>query len=183
VPYRAFSLTEDLEYGIELGMAGFRVAYADEAHANADMVSGAQAAGKQRERWEAGRLQLIRSKTLPLLRASVARHSIVCLDLALDLLVLPLSYIVLDVAALVTLAAIVDRWHVVVAWPWLNVGLGCACCVFLYVLRGWQLSGIGAQGLLDLARAPAFLLWKIILMLRRSKPGEWVRTDRERPKP
>jgi cellulose synthase/poly-beta-1,6-N-acetylglucosamine synthase-like glycosyltransferase len=182
VPYRAFSLTEDLEYGIDLGMAGFRVAYADEAHANADMVSGAQAAGKQRARWEAGRLQLIRSKTLPLLRASAARHSTVCLDLALDLLVLPLSYIVLDVAALVTLAAIVDRWHVA-SWPWFDVGLGCTCCVFLYVLRGWQLSGIGAQGLLDLARAPAFLLWKIILMLRRSKPGEWVRTDREKPKP
>ena len=34
------SLTEDLEYGIAIGMCGFRVAYADEAHSNADMVSG-----------------------------------------------------------------------------------------------------------------------------------------------
>jgi cellulose synthase/poly-beta-1,6-N-acetylglucosamine synthase-like glycosyltransferase len=40
VPYKAFSLTEDLEYGIELGLAGVRVAYADEAHANAQMVTG-----------------------------------------------------------------------------------------------------------------------------------------------
>jgi cellulose synthase/poly-beta-1,6-N-acetylglucosamine synthase-like glycosyltransferase len=181
VPYRAFSLTEDLEYGIDLGMAGFRVAYADEAHANADMVSGAEAAGKQRQRWEAGRLQLTRTKTLPLLRAAVTRRSMVCLDLALDLLALPLSYIVLDIAALLLLAGIVTWLHVSL-WPWLWIGFACAGCVFLYVLRGWQLSGIGAQGLLDLARAPAFLVWKIILMLRRSKPTEWVRTDREKPR-
>jgi len=182
VPYRAFSLTEDVEYGIDLGMAGFRVAYADEAHANADMVSGEQAAGKQRQRWEAGRLQLIRTKTLPLLVAAVTRRSAVCLDLALDLLVLPLSYIVLDVAALSTLAGIATWLHLSL-WPWLSIGLACACAVVVYVLRGWQLSGIGAQGLLDLARAPAFMAWKMLLMLRRSKPAEWIRTDREKPKP
>jgi cellulose synthase/poly-beta-1,6-N-acetylglucosamine synthase-like glycosyltransferase len=181
VPYRAFSLTEDLEYGIDLGMAGFRVVYADEAHANADMVSGEKAAREQRQRWEAGRLQLIRTKTLPLLRAAVARRSTVCFDLALDLLVLPLSYIVLDVAALIAVAGLLTWLHVSV-WPWLWVGFACSCCVFLYVFRGWQLSGIGAQGLLDLARTPAFLLWKIVLVLRRNRSSEWVRTDREKPK-
>jgi cellulose synthase/poly-beta-1,6-N-acetylglucosamine synthase-like glycosyltransferase len=182
VPYRAFSMTEDLEYGIELGMAGFRVAYADEAHADADMVSGNEAAGKQRQRWEAGRLQLIRSKTLPLLRAAAARRSPVCLDLALDLAVLPLSYVVLDIAALMALAGVSSVLHLSL-WPWLWIAGACAACVSLYVVRGWQLSGIGAEGFLDLARAPAFLLWKIVLMLRRNNNGEWVRTDREKPKP
>src|SRR5208337_2444609 len=42
IPYRAFSLTEDVEYGIELGLAGYRVQYADEAHSDADKVSGEQ---------------------------------------------------------------------------------------------------------------------------------------------
>jgi hypothetical protein len=50
----------------------------------------------------------------------------------------------------------------------------------LYVLRGWQLSGIGARGLIDLARAPGFLVWKLLLMMRRRKSNEWVRTDREK---
>jgi hypothetical protein len=49
------------------------------------------------------------------------------------------------------------------------------------VLRGWQLSGIGARGLLDLARAPGFLVWKLLLMRRRRRSDEWVRTDREKP--
>ena len=44
VPYRYYSLTEDVEYGIALGMAGRRVEYAGEAHADADMASNEKTA-------------------------------------------------------------------------------------------------------------------------------------------
>jgi hypothetical protein len=173
-------LTEDVEFGIELGLGGFRVHYADEAHSDADMVSGEQIARKQRQRWEHGRFQLIRAKTLPLLQAALRRRSAVCFDLALDLLVLPLSYVALNVSALIVLAA-VATWLQPPLQPWLWLGLGCAASLVLYVLRGWQLSGIGARGLLDLARAPGFLVWKLLLMRRRRRSDEWVRTDREKP--
>jgi hypothetical protein len=52
-------------------------------------------------------------------------------------------------------------------------------CLLLYVLRGWQLSGVGLRGLVDLARAPFFVLWKMLLMLRAHEPAGWVRTKRE----
>jgi cellulose synthase/poly-beta-1,6-N-acetylglucosamine synthase-like glycosyltransferase len=178
VPYKAFSLTEDLEYGISLGMAGFRVAYADEAHANAEMVSVESAARKQRQRWESGRFQLIRNMTVPLLRQAVRKRSLVCLDLACDLMVLPLSYVVLNVLALLVLAVIATLAQPLMqVWIW--VGLGCVAALVLHILRGWQLSGTGLQGLVDLARAPFFLLWKIVVMLRGNQSKEWVRTKRE----
>jgi cellulose synthase/poly-beta-1,6-N-acetylglucosamine synthase-like glycosyltransferase len=178
VPYAAFSLTEDLEYGIDIGMAGYRVAYADEAHSDADMASGEQVARKQRQRWEGGRFSLIRGRTLPLLAAAVRQRSAICLDLALDLLVLPLSYVALNVLALMALAGLLSLWQSAFhGWWWLSVAL--AGCLVLYVLRGWQLSGVGAQGLLDLARAPGFLIWKVVLMVKPHKSTEWVRTDRE----
>ena len=178
VPYRAFSLTEDLEYGIDLGLAGIRVWYADEAHSDADMVSGEQVARKQRQRWEDGRFQLIRTKTLPLLAAAFRKRSAVCFDLAADLLVLPLSYVALNAIALIGAAALASWWNpVFLIWVW--VGAACALSLVLYVLRGWQLSGIGLRGLVDLARAPVFLIWKVILMLRRRESSEWVRTGRE----
>jgi cellulose synthase/poly-beta-1,6-N-acetylglucosamine synthase-like glycosyltransferase len=180
VPYRAFSLTEDLEYGIDLGLAGFRVQYADEAHSDADMVSGEQIARKQRQRWEHGRFELVRAKSSILLRTAFQRRSAVCLDLALDLLVLPLSYVALNICALIGIAAVAEWWLPAMR-VWLWIGLGCAAGLILYVLRGWRLSGIGAQGLIDLARAPGFLLWKILLMMRRRTSDEWVRTDREKP--
>jgi len=179
VPYAAFSLTEDVEYGIEIGSAGYRVEYADEAHSDAEMVTGEQTARKQRQRWETGRFQLIRGKTVPLLIAAARQRSLICLDLALDLLVLPLSYVALNVIALIMVAASAAWWHPVFE-IWLWIGGGFAVILTMYVLRGWQLSGIGAQGLLDLARAPAFLLWKVLLMMKPHRAGEWVRTDRER---
>jgi cellulose synthase/poly-beta-1,6-N-acetylglucosamine synthase-like glycosyltransferase len=179
VPYRAFSLTEDVEYGIDLGLAGFRVHYADESHSDADMVSGEQIASKQRQRWEHGRFQLIRAKTLTLLRAAFSKRSAVCLDLALDLLVLPLSYVTLNVVALMLLAALGAFWRADLHW-WLWLSAACAASLAVYVLRGWQLSGIGARGLIDLARAPGFLVWKLLLMMRRRTSNEWVRTDREK---
>ncbi|MHB8744039.1 MAG: glycosyltransferase family 2 protein [Sulfuricaulis sp.] len=178
VPYQAFSLTEDIEYGIDLGLAGYRVHYADEAHVDAMMVSGEQASRTQRARWEDGRWQLIRSKTLPLLRAAIARGDKVCLDLALDLIVLPLSYVAVNVALVVALASIALIWLASVE-IWLWMGLAGGMCLLLYVLRGWQLSGVGQQGLVDLVRAPFFVLWKILVMWRAHKSATWVRTKRE----
>jgi cellulose synthase/poly-beta-1,6-N-acetylglucosamine synthase-like glycosyltransferase len=178
VPYQAYSLTEDLEFGIDLGLAGYRVAYADEAHSDAEMVTNEKVASTQRRRWEDGRFAMIRSRTLPLLRRALRRADRVSLDLALDLLVLPLSYVTLNVGLLIICASMALYWHLVgVAWLWL--ALACAASLLAYVLRGWQLSGIGARGIFDLARVPLFLTWRVLSMLRPRAQG-WVRTDREK---
>lgn len=177
VPYQAFSLTEDLEYGIALGMAGYRVAYADEAHSDAEMVSGEKASRKQRQRWEHGRFMLMRSKTLPLLIQAARNGNGVCLDLAMDLLVLPVSYVALNVFLL--LALVVAAGHEI-SRLWLWTSLACVLALVVHILRGWQLSGAGLRGLLDLGRAPFFLIWKLMVMLGGSRASkEWVRTKRE----
>jgi cellulose synthase/poly-beta-1,6-N-acetylglucosamine synthase-like glycosyltransferase len=179
VNYSAFSLTEDLEYGIALGLAGYRVHYAGEAEAAQDMTVSPQAARTQRRRWEIGRFRLIRSRTLLLLRTALQRRSVVCLDLAFDLLLLPLSYIALGVGALLVTSLLAAWWHhLFVPWVWLSVA--CIVALFAYVMRGWQLSGMGARGLLDLLGAPAFIAWKLLLMLSRNHPDGWVRTERKR---
>lgn len=177
VPYRAYSLTEDLEYGIDLGLAGLRVHYAGEASADAEMAVGEQVASRQRQRWEDGRSDLVRDRTLSLLAAAWRRHSPVCLDLALDLLVVPLSQLVLLVALLIVLAAAATGLQPEFA-PYLVGGVVCAAIVGSYVLRGWQLSGRGAAGLLDLLCAPFFIAWKLLLKLRRYDRTEWAPTRR-----
>jgi cellulose synthase/poly-beta-1,6-N-acetylglucosamine synthase-like glycosyltransferase len=180
VAYRAFSLAEDVEYGVALGLAGYRVAYADEADANSDMVASEPVARSQRQRWEEGRFLLIRTQTAPLLARALERRSALCLDLALDLLVLPLSYVVLLVLGIALLAA-AGAWLQLSAIGFLWVALGCLALLALYVGRGWSLSGVGAQGIWDLARAPWFLIWKLLLKLHRGTPRGWVRTEREDP--
>lgn len=170
-PCVAFSQTEDLEYGIDLGLAGERVHYVDEAHADAEMFIGETSSAVQRQRWESGRLQLMRRRTWPLLRRALMQRDRVCLDLALDLLILPLSQVVLYVGLLTASAAFIAVWQPA-ARPWLWVGLACAGALLLYVLRGWQLSGLSLRALPDLARAPFFVLWKLVVRLRRNS-GAW----------
>jgi hypothetical protein len=48
-------------------------------------------------------------------------------------------------------------------------------------MRGWQMSGIGLIGLIDLFHVPSFILWKVLLILRAHDSAEWVRTKRELP--
>ena len=178
VPYNAYSPTEDIEYGIALGLAGERVAYADEAHADAVMESDEHRASSQRARWDLGRFYLIRAKVRPLLRAAAARPSAICLDLALDLLVLPLSYVAINSAGLIVLSAALGLLVPGMA-AWTITGGLCVAALLIYVLRGWQLSGTGMGGLSALCAAPWFLAWKTVVAIRSRHQTGWVRTKRE----
>lgn len=181
VPHDAFSLVEDLEYGIRLGRAGHRVAYAWDAEVLGEMVSGEKASRSQRARWEHGRDQMAKQFGWSLVREALAKRSGLLLDLALDVLVPPLSRLVL---------AAVLGWAITFALVfWGGVGttalglFGAALgFIGLYVFAGWLHSGTGLRGLLDLALAPAYVAWKVTLIFQRrgtKKPGEWVRTTRE----
>ena len=180
VPHEAYSIVEDVEYGVRLGEAGYRVHYADEAHVYGEMVSGAAAAGSQRRRWEEGRKELVRRHGRRLLGKGLALHDRVLFDLGLDLLVPPLSRIFvfcglglgLALGLSFALGSVVSS-----TWPFAY----CVLSLTAYVLRGWSVSGTGLRGLLDLGLAPLYVLWKVGLRLRRrpNPPSTWVRTKRE----
>jgi len=180
IPHEAFSIVEDVEYGLRLGEAGHRVQYADEAHVYGEMVSTAAAAASQRRRWEEGRKELVRRNGWRLLRAGLLKKNRILFDLALDLLVPPLSRIAV-LSVLFTLAAVALSLRA--GRPVYSVAVfgGCLFAVVSYVLRGWSVSGTGLRGLLDLALAPLYVLWKASLRLRKaSRPtSSWVRTKRE----
>ncbi|HEX8790755.1 MAG TPA: glycosyltransferase family 2 protein [Polyangiaceae bacterium] len=178
VPYAAYSLAEDVEYGVRLGQAGHRVWYAGEAQVRSEMVTSEKAARSQRRRWEEGRRGLAGGFGLSLLGEGLRRRSLVLVDLAIDLLVPPLSFVF--IAACVGTAVAVGAWStghvgpaVAVAWA------ACLAMICVYVARGVLLSGAGARGFVDLAAAPAYIAWKLALRLRRRNDGAWVRTSRE----
>lgn len=178
VPFRAYTLAEDVEYGIDLALgADLRVAYAAEACVRGEMVSSPQVAARQRSRWEGGRAALVRSRALPLARAAWSRRSLVCLDLLLDLLLPPLSWVALGIFATFA-AGVVAGALGGPAGPWFAAGSLAGAALALHVARGWQLSGVGWRGAADLARVPGFILWKLMIVAAGSRPKAWVRTDR-----
>jgi len=181
VPHEAYSIVEDVEYGIRIAEAGHRVHYADEAHVYGEMVSSSTAARSQRLRWEGGRAELTRRHAWRLLSRGLHGDR-VALDLGLDLVVPPLSRI--GVASVGGLGAAASGAFLLGGFTAsLSVFGFCTTAVVAYVLRGWAVSGVGPRGLLDLGLAPVYVAWKVLLKLRapRRTPDDWVRTTRERP--
>jgi 1,2-diacylglycerol 3-beta-glucosyltransferase len=177
-PPAAFSIVEDLEYGIQLGYAGVRVEYVDEAHVWGQMAVTEGASRSQRRRWERGRNALVREHVPHLIAAACRRRDVRLLDLALDLLVPPLGQLV----ALTVFGLVVSVTGVafgVVAAPWLWGA--SALAIVAYVGRAVAFSGLGWAGAGDLLWAPVYIMWKLTLRLsdKGRKPEEWVRTTRE----
>ncbi len=189
VPHDAFSIVEDLEYGIRLGRAGHRVEYVDEARVLGEMVATEKESRSQRTRWEGGRWRFAKEQGLPLLREAFTKRDRVLLDLAADVLVPPLSYVALATAggcAAAGFSVVFLRANPIVLVPW----GASAAMLAAYVARGVVASGAGARGFVDLATAPAYVGWKLALAVKtraeRAKEkqngkvanDEWVRTAR-----
>ncbi len=174
VPYDAFSIVEDVEYGIRLGRAGRRVAYAGEATVLGEMAATAAAARSQRQRWERGRKALARAEGVRLLARGLARRSALQVDLAADLLIPPLATLAVIAVAGVLVSALAALPIALLAWS-----LGAACLA-AYVARGVFVAGLGVRALRDLAWAPVYVAWKLAVPARR--PDAWIRTTREKTK-
>jgi cellulose synthase/poly-beta-1,6-N-acetylglucosamine synthase-like glycosyltransferase len=176
-PHTAFSVVEDLEYGIQLGFAGYRVEYVHEARVLGQMVSTERASRSQRRRWEGGRRTLVRQYGITLLKQAWIKHSVLLLDLALDLLIPPVGELAALVAVGLALSLVLTPFGGIAVWIWAASAFG----LLVYGLRAWALSGVGARGLLDLLWAPAYVVWKLTLRFRSGgqEPKEWIRTTRE----
>jgi 1,2-diacylglycerol 3-beta-glucosyltransferase len=184
VPPTAFSLVEDVEYGMLLGLAGARVTYAAEASVAAYMPAGSRASRSQRQRWEIGRRDLTRKYLPMLLRESVKRRDVVLLDLAMDLVVPPLTTLAAAVSVGLALSIVA-----VVLGASASLALACwlasLASLTFYIARGLVLTGDGLEAVRHLSWAPVYAIWKLTLAIRpgAASRGEWIRTTRTRDIP
>jgi 1,2-diacylglycerol 3-beta-glucosyltransferase len=185
VPHSAFSIVEDLEYGIALGHAGIRVVYAHDAWVEGHMPTDKAAAGSQRDRWEQGRAQIKARYGAGLIKGAIRKQDKVLADLAADVYVPPLGQLtaLLGVGTVAAIggSALSGRFG---SRTWRSpllgiIGLGG---IVVHVAEGWRRSHTGLRGLLDLACAPVYIGWKFgrrVMGGRSGAPAEWVRTERE----
>ena len=117
-----------------------------------------------------------------LAREAIATGNPVLADLAVDLYVPPLGQLVTALTVGFAAAAATGfggrRQRAVYVH-----GIGLVGVV-VHVGKAWQASGTGLGGLVDLARAPGYVAWKLIRRLRQTVgqreaiPTNWVRTAR-----
>ncbi|EMI16785.1 glycosyl transferase family 2 [Rhodopirellula maiorica SM1] len=131
-------LVEDMRWTFDMILAGYPVQYCPDAKCLATFPTHVTAADTQRRRWEHGHLQLIGSQVPRLIRGWTRNPTRYCLLAALDLVVLPLSLLMIAAAIIGTLLAIA-AWLGYAIGPlvtWLiamsiaSVGLGLAWARF-----------------------------------------------------
>jgi len=173
------SLTEDIEYHMELVLAGERVTFAPDAVLEAEMPGTLDASQTQNVRWERGRLQMVRDYLPRLLRAALFQRRFAPLDAALEQLIPPTAVL----TAVVGTCALTGAGLGLMGGGWLALWVGLALLAgeAIYLAIGLLLVQAPARVWLALLYSPLFVAWKVKLYLRvlagRGQQG-WVRTGR-----
>lgn len=176
LPWRAFSIAEDLEYHVLLAQRGVRVAYVERAHLTSAMPTTDAAAHHQQMRWESGNTRLAGEHAAALLRSGLARRDANLLVTGAELLLPPQSLLVPVSAACLAAGALTRSRGLLLAT------VGIAAGQALYVLGGLRLAGAPPEVYRALAAAPRLVASKLPIFASIAGGGgatEWRRTKRE----
>ncbi|MCC7369037.1 MAG: glycosyltransferase [Chloroflexi bacterium] len=170
-----FTLAEDVEFHLALVADGLRVDFIPETTVLADMPVTFAQAESQNERWERGRVEMLRERGLGLLLAGLRQRDPVRLDAIAEQLIPPLSVPVVLAGAL-TGAGLLCRSRLAAGLGLFSLGGQLA-----YVLTGLVLVGAPWRVYRALAYAPTYVGWKVWLYARSLAArgsGPWIRTAR-----
>ncbi|MFN0018112.1 MAG: glycosyltransferase family 2 protein [Pirellulaceae bacterium] len=173
------NVVEDMQWGIDLAMAGHPPLFLPEAYVNSPLPQTQKAASTQRTRWEHGHLSTLLSQVprLLLLAARHRRWNLLCL--AGDLAIPPLSLLVASycVMLLITSAAAFATSQLA---PALFL-LASAPFFFLAIAAGWFVHCRCVIPLGTLLVAPLYILRKLPIYGRFlwKRQLTWVRTERD----
>ena len=170
-----YTLAEDVEFHLALVNRGIRVDFAPEANVMADMPVTLRQAASQNERWERGRLQLVRDYVPGLLLNGLRSRSWLRLDAAVEQLIPPLSVPFALAAGCLALSALV-------ATPSGMVLAGVAFSgQVVYLLAALALVRAPWSAYISLGAAPIYIAWKFSMYARAligHSGTTWVRTAR-----
>lgn len=181
VPWKAWSLIEDVEYGLILLLKGEKIDFAPEATVLAQMPVEAKNAESQRSRWEIGRFGIIKTYTAKFLFKAIQKRSASFFDVFLDLITPPFVNIMLITMAILFfsiilwLLGLLPALHILLWGILLIIGIA-------YFFVGLYVSGADKNLYKSLLRIPYYIFWKLKLYLnvfRKGKTKEWVRTERD----
>jgi hypothetical protein len=178
-------LTEDIEFQLECLLDGILVRFAADAVVSAEMPTTIEASQTQHQRWERGRLDMLRRFAPALARRSFAGGGagrVAYADALVDQVVPPFSLLVAGTAVLSALSAMRA-----VVRPGASSRHGLAASSGLlaveaaYVLSALRMTDAPSAVYRSLLGAPRMVLWKVSLWSRvlvRPDDVAWIRTAR-----
>lgn len=181
-PWNAFSLAEDLEYGLHLLANGEVVKFAPESTVWAKSVSSADQSASQRRRWEVGRYPVVKKYIPILLRLSVQRRSWRYVDALIDLTMPPLVNLMMILSGLwiVLVLGYLLSWISWIPLAIVSAGIIAGLAHFIVGLMVYPQAGVSVGFILK--GLPRYAMWKAALyvkMIFKGSEKQWVRTPRE----
>ncbi|QOG22156.1 glycosyltransferase family 2 protein [Bradyrhizobium sp. SEMIA] len=172
-------LVEDLSLGLKLALRGRAPLFCPEAVVTSQFPEDVRAEKSQRTRWEHGYLHSIITHAPRLFGEAIKRRDLNLLGLVLDLIVPPLSLLIVLTLASLFQGALVFFWTDTAA-PF-AISLGSTAVFVLAVMVLWSRFGRDFCSLADLLKVPIYVLAKIPLYLKfiLNRQRVWVRTDRD----
>ncbi len=174
IQWRAASLVEDLDMGLDLLLAGERVIFDDRAMILSDASSESGTAG-QRRRWEHGMLHSMARYAFPLLGQALEGRPRLAL-VGLDLLIPPTVILICGAVLTLTIGVVAlgpstPVWSLLAALAALAVALASA----------WRADGRDLLPASHIGRLPAYIVWKlpIAASFLTQRENKWIRTERE----
>jgi cellulose synthase/poly-beta-1,6-N-acetylglucosamine synthase-like glycosyltransferase len=177
-PLASGNIVEDMQLGLDLAIAGYPPQFCQTAKVTGILPPQGEAAKSQRTRWEHGHLQTLLTQVPRLTVAAFKQLRFDLLAIALDLVVPPLSLLVMAWGAGLIIAGV----GAFLGASWLPFGVLAIAGVFilLSIVSTWAKFGQKDIPGKSLLAVPFYVLWKIplyfaFLIKRQSK---WVRTER-----
>ncbi len=178
-PLASGNIVEDMQLGLDLAVMGHPPLLCPQANVLGRLPQSESAATSQRTRWEHGHLQTLTTQVPRLLREAFHQRRLDLLAIALDLMVPPLSLLVmLWLLALVvtTTAAALGMSHSPA-----QILLGAGFAMTGAIFSSWAKFGrdmIPARSLLTI---PLYLFWKLPLYFKflTQRQTTWIRTQRD----
>ncbi len=171
-------IVEDMRLGVELAENGMGATYCDEAQVHSFFPTSEAAEKTQRERWEHGHLSTLRAFVPRLFKRAIAGPSAEALGMMLDLLIPPLSLLVMIIGS-------VFVGFIAYAWlfdTWLYVTIAGNYLALLMVVIGitWFLHGRDILSAKQMLHIPIYIVSKIVVYVGYivRKQTKWIRTDR-----
>lgn len=161
VPWQAQGLVEDLEYWLRLLERGIHPRFEPRARVTDLMPDSVADARRQRERWQAGRSELVRRDARSALGRAVLRRDVVTAEAVLSELLLPTLSVTGAAVVGGVLASLAVRRR-----GGLVTGALQAAVLAGHVLTGLRVGQAPASTYRALAVAPAAAAWKVALAAR-----------------
>jgi cellulose synthase/poly-beta-1,6-N-acetylglucosamine synthase-like glycosyltransferase len=176
IGWSSVGLAEDVELHLTLVRSGIRVDFAPEAVVQADMPTTSADAASQNLRWEAGRIAVLRREVPGMLLQGLRRRDAIIVDAAIEQIIPPLSVAFAAGVLSMTAGAIAG------SAPIVALGFLGTTAIAGHIVAGLIALRAPARAYVALARAPAYIAWKLLIYARAALAPTtqgWVRTRRE----